>query len=286
MSLSVRVAGQSDLGCVRTNNEDNYGYDWRYGIYVVCDGMGGEAAGEVASNIGVDTVLTYCRELARKKSQRSTDVLFEGVSPRANILANAIQLANRKIRSSVEQNPEQRGMGSTLIATLVEGETYSIAHVGDSRIYLLRKGNIQQLTHDHSLVMEHVRRGLITEEQAQHSQLQNIIVRALGPEEHVEPDLSDLVAEPGDTLLLTTDGLTRHVPDDGILEIIEHASSCRESCVRLIETGKQAGGQDNLTCLVLQFVERPLLSRLIEFGPGEGSPRSFVFRSSVAMTRA
>ncbi len=273
MSLSIQVAGRSDLGCVRSNNEDNFGYDWRCGVYVVCDGMGGEAAGEVASKIGVDTVLDYCRQLADDKERRLAGAQFESVSARANVLASAIQIANQKIRSAAAQNPEQRGMGSTITALLVEGAMYSIAHVGDSRAYLLRKGAIQQLTNDHSLVMEHVRRGLITPEQAQRSEIQNIIIRALGAEDSVEPDLSDLVAEPGDTLLLTTDGLTRHISDDGILEIIEHAPSCMQACEQLIDAGKQAGGHDNITCLMMRFVEKSWLGKLLDGGPGEGSAK-------------
>jgi protein phosphatase len=273
MSLGIQVAGQSDLGCVRSNNEDNFGYDWRYGVYVVCDGMGGEAAGEVASKLGVDFVLDYCRQTVKSKDSGSPSNVFEGVSVRANILASAIQSANHQIRLSAAGNPQQRGMGSTIVAVLAEGGEYSIAHVGDSRIYLLRNGTIQQLTQDHSLVMEHVRRGLITAEQAQHSEMQNIILRALGTEDHVEPDLSDLVAQPGDTLLLTSDGLTRHVSDQGILEIVGHASSCRRACESLIEAAKQGGGHDNITCLILKFEEEAWLKKLFGGGPGEGSPK-------------
>lgn len=271
MSLQIQVAGQSDLGCIRSNNEDNFGYDSRYGIYVVCDGMGGAAAGEVASKIAVDTVLNYCRQSAIDKLEPSGGAVFDGVSARANTLARAIQLANQQIRAAAEQNPENRGMGSTITAVLVEGNMYSIAHVGDSRIYLLRKGAIQQITQDHSLVMEHVRRGLITAEQAEHSEIRNIIIRALGSEESVEPDLSDLVAEPGDVVLLTTDGLTRHIPDAEILEIVTQASSCREACEHLVESAKQGGGHDNITCLLLQFVERPWT--LLGDAPGDETPK-------------
>jgi serine/threonine protein phosphatase PrpC len=273
MSLGIEVAGQSDVGCVRTNNEDNFGYDWRYGIYVVCDGMGGEAAGEVASKLGVDAVLEYCRQAVKSKENRPAPKVFEGVSARANILANAIHLANQQIRSAAAQNLEHRGMGSTIVALLVEDRMYSVAHVGDSRIYLLRKGTIQQLTNDHSLVMEHVRRGLLTPEQAQHSEIQNIILRALGTEETVEPDLGDLVAEPGDVLLLTTDGLTRHVSDERILQIIGQAPSCKEACSRLIDAAKQGGGQDNITCLIVRFVEKSWLGKVFNEGPGEGSAK-------------
>jgi serine/threonine protein phosphatase PrpC len=273
MSLAIQVAGQSDLGCVRSNNEDNFGYDSRYGIYVVCDGMGGAAAGEVASKIAVDTVLDHCRQAAKDRMEASGAALFDGLSVRANTLARAIQLANQQIRAAGEQNPENRGMGSTIAAVLVEGRMYSIAHVGDSRIYLLRNGAIHQVTQDHSLVMEHVRRGLLTAEQAQHSEMQNIIIRGLGSEESVEPDLGDLVAEPGDTVLLATDGLTRHVSDAEILEIVAHASSSRQACERLVESAKQAGGHDNITCLLLRFVERPWLQNLLDDGLDDGAPR-------------
>jgi protein phosphatase len=261
MSLGIEVAGQSDLGCVRANNEDNFGYDWRYGIYVVCDGMGGAAAGEVASKIAVDSVLTYCRRVAKTSL------------PALNVLAGAIHLANQQIRSAAAQNPEHRGMGSTIVALLVEDRTCSVAHVGDSRIYRLRQGTIQQLTNDHSLVMEHVRRGLITAEQAQSSDLQNIILRALGTEETAEPDLTGFAAEPGDILLLATDGLTRHLSDERILEIAGHAPSCKAACTRLIDAAKQGGGQDNITCLMVRFAEKSRLGKVLEDGPGEGNPK-------------
>jgi len=261
MTLSIEVAGQSDVGCVRANNEDNFGYDCRYGIYVVCDGMGGEAAGEVASKIAVDSVLGYCRQVAKTSL------------PALNVLAGALHLANRQIRSAAAQNPDHRGMGSTIVALLVEDRTCSVAHVGDSRIYLLRKGTIQQLTNDHSLVMEHVRRGLMTLEQAQRSELQHIILRALGTEETVQPDLSDLVAEPGDALLLATDGLTRHLSDERILKIVGNASSCEQACAQLIEAAKQDGGEDNITCLMVRFVEKSWLGRVFDTGPGHGDAK-------------
>jgi serine/threonine protein phosphatase PrpC len=273
MSLTVQVAGKSDVGCVRTNNEDNFGYDWRYGIYVVCDGMGGQAAGEVASKLAVDTVLGYFREAGKEKKYPPAGKIFEGVSERASALGNAIQLANHNIHNAAIENPRQSGMGSTIAAVFIEGDQYSVAHVGDSRIYLLRKDAIQQLTNDHSLVMEQVRRGLITAEEAQRSEMANIIIRALGSEDTVEPDLSDLVAESGDTLLLTSDGLTRHVPDEKLLEVVEHAGSLRQACDALIEVAKQAGGQDNITCLLVRFVEKSWLQNMLGGSPGEGSPK-------------
>ena len=153
-------------------------------------------------------------------------------------------------------------MGSTIVAVLVKGNFLSIAHVGDSRIYLLRQGGIQQLTNDHSLVMEQVRRGLITREEAERSEMQNIIIRALGSEEVVEPDLDDLVAQPGDTLLLATDGLTKHVKDDRLLEIVSSARSLQAACDALIQAAKDHGGDDNITCILLRLLDEPWYRRL------------------------
>jgi protein phosphatase len=239
---------------VRTNNEDRFGYDSRRGIYVVCDGMGGEAAGEVASRIAVDAMLDHFRQADR--SARSPIPGFEGVSTRARTLAGAIRFANQAIRNAARQDPTCRGMGSTIVAVLVEGGSYSVGHIGDSRIYLLRNGNIQQLTEDHSLVMEQVRRGLITQEQAQCSEMQNVLDRALGTNDTVEPDLSDMAAEAGDTLLLTSDGLTRHVSNREILQIASSAPSLAQACQSLIEAAKEAGGDDNITCVLLRFVKQ------------------------------
>ena len=255
MALAVEVAGKTDVGCVRANNEDNFGYDSRYGIFVVCDGMGGQAAGEVASKMGVDILLDYFRnEPAAPESQL---VNGQGGSAGARSLANAIQLANRTIYRAGQEQNGRSGMGSTIVAAVVRGNSLAIAHVGDSRIYLVRHGVIQQLTQDHSLVMEQVRRGYITLEQAQKSEMQNIILRALGSEEAVEADIEDLVAMPGDLLLMTSDGLTRHVPDEEILAIVQEPGTLEQACSRLVETAKQRGGDDNITCLLVRIVDRP-----------------------------
>ena len=143
--------------------------------------------------------------------------------------------------------------------------------MGDSRIYLVRQGAIQQLTQDHSLVMEQVRRGYITLEQAQKSEMQNIILRALGSEEAVEADVEDLVALPGDLLLMSSDGLTRHVTDDEILAIVRAPKDLKQTCDELVDTAKQRGGDDNITCLLVRIVDRPwyrnILTKLFNGGP-------------------
>jgi serine/threonine protein phosphatase PrpC len=257
MSLTIEVAAGTDAGCLRANNEDNFGYDRRHGIYVVCDGMGGQAAGEIASRIAVNTVLEHF-DRPRESGRAGSGEALEGISERAKALACAIQIANRAIHEAAAADNSHAGMGSTISAVLVEKKNYSIAHVGDSRIYLLRPGvsSIHQLTNDHSLVMEQVRHGLMTVEEAQQSEMQNIILRALGSEETVEPDLDDLEAEEGDVLLLATDGLTRHMSDNEILGIVKGAPTLQQACDELIRAAKDRGGQDNITSLLLRFTER------------------------------
>lgn len=269
MALAVEVAGKTDVGCVRANNEDNFGYDSRYGIFVVCDGMGGQAAGEVASKMGVDILLDYFRNETDATEIHSAN--GQGSSAGARSLASAIQLANRTIYQAGQEQNGRSGMGSTIVAALVRGNSLTIGHVGDSRIYLVRQGAIQQLTQDHSLVMEQVRRGYITLEQAQKSEMQNIILRALGSEEAVEADIEDLVAVPGDLLLMTSDGLTRHVLDEEILKIVQAPGDLEQACSRLVQKARDGGGDDNITCLLVRIVDRPwyqsVLSKLFFGGP-------------------
>jgi len=273
MSLTVEVAAISDVGCVRKNNEDNLGYDSRYGIYVVCDGMGGQAAGEVASKMGVDTVLNYFREASKTGIYPQIGDVVDSVTPRANRLGSAIRLANEAIHQAAMQHAAHSGMGSTIVSVLVDKGFFSVAHAGDSRIYLIRNREIQQITRDHSLVMEQVRRGLITLEEANASEMQNIIIRALGPEEKVVPDLDDLMALPGDLLLLCSDGLTRHVDDDALLEIANGTVTLSLMAQRMIDAAKEGGGSDNITCLVIRFVDLPWWKRILRMLFGGGSPK-------------
>jgi serine/threonine protein phosphatase PrpC len=257
MSYCVQATGKTDVGSVRTNNEDNFGFDIRCGIYVVCDGMGGAAAGEVASKMSVDAMLTYFREARSKGEFPQLGEPLEGMSPRANALLSSIRLANTAVYETGSRSPSKQGMGSTIVCVLVEGSFFSIAHVGDSRIYLLRNGEIQQLTVDHSYVMEQVRKGMITLEEAARSEYQNIISRALGTSEAVEPDIDEMVAFPGDMLLLASDGLTKLVSDQAMRDIIQAAPTLEQACDDLIQRAKDMGGDDNITCLLLRFVEQP-----------------------------
>ena len=286
MTIAVEVAGKTDIGCVRANNEDNFGYDSRYGIFVVCDGMGGQAAGEVASKMGVDVLLEYFRAggqpaltspaaqipaKAATQKEKETGQLPGAASAEGGVLADAIREANRRIYRAGQHENGRFGMGSTIVAIFVRGNRLTIANVGDSRIYLVRQGAIRQLTQDHSLVAEQVRLGYITPEQAQQSEMRNVILRALGAEPEVEPDVEDLMVVPGDLLLMTSDGLTRHVGDQEILATLIAAPGLEVACARLIQAAKDRGGDDNITCLLLKVVERPwyksIFNNLFSGGP-------------------
>lgn len=263
MKTVIQVAAKTDVGSVRTNNEDNFGYDIHSGIFVVCDGMGGHAAGEIASRIAVNTILDH---FGQRRRRAGADVVGRGiheVSNRANDLANAIQLANQAIRHVSSHNPQQTGMGSTIVALLSEGNQFSIGHVGDSRAYLIRGGFVYQLTTDHSLITEQVRRGFITIDEAEYSKMQNVIMRALGAEESVEPDLGDYEFASGDVLILCSDGLSRYVKEESIVEVIGLASSLDTACDELIALAKGGGSDDNITCLLLRASEQSWHDRLI-----------------------
>jgi len=253
MSLSVQVAGRSDVGCVRTNNEDNFGYDAEHGVYVVCDGMGGQAAGEVASELAVETVLDYFRRYSGAGSYPQVGEKFDDISANANALASAVQAAGLRVLQEALEHPGRQGMGTTMVALFVREGKASIAHVGDSRAYLLRDGEIRLLTADHSLVMEQVRRGLMTLEEAERSSMQNIITRALGSEDGGEPDVQDVPVATGDIFLLATDGLTKLVKEQELREITSSASSLEKACDALIAAARAAGGDDNITCLLVRI---------------------------------
>jgi len=270
MGLTVEVAGKTDIGCVRKNNEDNLGWDQRLGLYVVCDGMGGALAGEVASKMGVDLMLDYFREGKQTGVYPDFGEFSDGISPAGKHLSSAIRRANVAIYEAGQAKQSQHGMGSTIAAVLVEDNFLTIAHAGDSRIYRMRDGVLEQLTQDHSLVMEQVRRGLITLEEAEKSDMQNIIIRALGSEETVEPDVQDLIAFRNDLYMLASDGLTKLVKDDLIKLILESSPGLQVACEDLINAAKERGGDDNITVLLLQLVDEPWYQRLLNFLLGGG----------------
>jgi serine/threonine protein phosphatase PrpC len=209
----METGARTDLGRVRKNNEDCYQIEPSLHLFVLSDGMGGEAHGEVASGLAVETVVNHCREAENNRATPTFGDLRPDVSERTNRLASAIQLANRKVFEAASANPQNRGMGATIVAAWIEEQRLSLAHVGDSRAYLLRAGSLDQLTADHSLVAEKVRIGILTPQQAEASELQSVLTRAVGTHSAVDVDADEQMLLAGDTLLLCSDGLTRMVTD-------------------------------------------------------------------------
>jgi PPM family protein phosphatase len=235
------AAAVSDCGCRRPSNEDAYGFSVEYGIYVVCDGMGGAAAGEIASSLAVEEMM-----------RRLTGDGRDNSAPLEEAVGQAIAAANQVIYSRAQNNFQISGMGTTLVGLATEGSRALAFNVGDSRCYRLRNRHLEQISLDHSLVQEQVRLGRMTSAEAQRSPMRNVITRALGTQKSVTPDLFELAAEPGDLFLLCTDGLTGELTDELIESLLALDLPLDELCARLVKAAKEAGGHDNITCLLVR----------------------------------
>jgi protein phosphatase len=238
--VRIAVSALSDVGCVRTDNEDAFGYEETLGIYVVCDGMGGMASGEVASSHAVAAILNSFAASAASGLPVSTRLL------------RAINTANLDVWEN-GQIPENKGMGTTAVVAALDGNKLILGNVGDSRAYILQDDQCVQLTVDHSYINELIRNGLLTIDNAQNADLQgmeSVITRAVGVAAEVQPDFYSVDLKPGIGVLLATDGLTRYVVQDAIASILA-ASTFETACPNLIQMAKQRGGQDNITCILL-----------------------------------
>jgi PPM family protein phosphatase len=236
----IEQAGRTDVGRQRSANEDSLVV--RPPLFAVADGMGGAKAGEVASAVAVDAV-----EGAQESSE-----------PTEAQLANIVREANRRIYDLAVADESRRGMGTTLTLAKLHGDEVSLAHVGDSRAYRLRGGELEQLTRDHSLVAELERSGQITPEAAEHHPQRSIITRALGPEPDVEVDTYTLTGRDGDVFLICSDGLTSMISDDEVASILRSAGSLDEAADGLVRAANQSGGKDNITVILFRLGEGEL----------------------------
>lgn len=242
------VAGLTDPGLTRPQNEDAMLIEAP--LYAVADGMGGHRAGEIASRVALAELLAA--------APRSVD---------AKALARAVRSANRAVIESASKSHTRTGMGTTLTAAMVDGTYVAVAHVGDSRAYLLHSGQLMRITEDHSVVADLVRQGSITEEDARFHPQRSVITRALGSDPDMIPDVYEVNAAPGDRLLLTTDGLTGMIPDDYIAEILLQERNPDEAAAKLIEAANRAGGYDNITVVLVDLDDTPARS----LAPAKGS---------------
>jgi PPM family protein phosphatase len=248
--VRVDIGARTDVGRSHTHNEDSYRVVKELGLIVISDGIGGQAKGEVASSIAVDSVARHCAHTGAATSAGRD--LAPNLSPRTRHLANAVRWANRKIRTAASSNPEYANMGATVVAAWLDGEQLSLVHVGDSRAYLFRAGELKQLTRDHSLAAERARRGFITKTEAETSTLQNVLLRALGIEDKVQLEADEVALQRGDMVLLCTDGLTHMVSDAELTRVLRSGESAQDATDRLVELANANGGKDNITAVVLR----------------------------------
>lgn len=251
MAITILHAAHSDTGRKRLHNEDRYCLDATLGLYLVCDGMGGSNAGEVASALAVETIHRHINEASQNQDLPISGPADPSVSPATNRLASAIRLANDVIHHESMKQPEWAGMGTTVVAALVTNELLSFAHVGDSRLYLVRHQTLQPLTLDHSWVAEQVRSGIMTENEAERSPRRNLVTRALGVARHVDVTIGETPLQPGDRLLLCSDGLTKGVRSEALLASFLHKDDMASLTRHLITMANEAGGEDNTTVIAL-----------------------------------
>jgi serine/threonine protein phosphatase PrpC len=252
--VRISSGGKSDVGQQRENNEDSFRIVEALELFVISDGMGGEAHGEVASALAVETVVKYCMDAAQDAGPAPAAANENPAwSMDTKRLFQAAHLANKKVFESAAAHPERQGMGATLTAAWINEQKLSIAHVGDSRAYLLRTGALQQLTNDHSLVAEQVRRGMMTASEAEHSEMQSVLLRALGTQPEVEVDAEEHTLFPRDILLMCSDGLTRMVTEPEIAGTLQAEPDPGKAAEKLVALANENGGADNVTVIVIRM---------------------------------
>ena len=251
--MKVTGAGLSHVGKRRKTNEDSFHIDPERGLFILADGMGGHAAGEVASKLAVDTIQKFLR-ISDADSEITWPFEFdESLSEGGNRIRAAIRLANREIVHHIQHKQDHRGMGTTVVTAVVAEDSCLIGHVGDSRAYLIRDGKIQQLTSDHTFVNEQVQKGFMSPTEAQHHPARNILTRAVGSAEELDVDLTETRLESGDLILLCSDGLSSMVDDEAILQtLLKHPGDLDAGCRSLVALANENGGLDNVTVVLIR----------------------------------
>ncbi len=241
MDIRIRAAAASDIGRVRRTNEDAFGFDLERGLFVVCDGVGGTAAGEVASRTAVDCMLS--------RFPQTIAEYHEGGSE----LHRAIQAANRFIHQAAMREPAYGGMCTTIVAAHFDGARMWIAHVGDSRAYLLRRQSLHRLTDDHSQLAQVLREGerRVTPQQA--LRWDSILTQAIGASDFVVPAVTMVQVQLGDCFLLATDGISKTLTNSEMLSLLLATSTPEQACGQLVAAANGAGGHDNATCVIVEI---------------------------------
>jgi protein phosphatase len=249
-SFTLQYGATSDTGLKRRHNEDRFYADLTLGLYLVCDGMGGHQAGEIASEKAVEAIRDHIAAASLHAGYPLVGVYRPEFSAPTNRLASAVRAANLAIYQESLRQPCYAGMGTTAASILISGHVLSIAHVGDSRVYLIRDGTVQALTTDHSLISEQVRFGLLNAEEAHHATHKHVLTRAVGVAATVDVELAEVSLLSGDLLLLCTDGLSGVTPAQ-ILQVTRAYSDPQMLSDQLIALANAAGGDDNITAVVV-----------------------------------
>lgn len=250
--MHVIAAGMTDIGCVRKHNEDNYLLAPKLGLYLVADGLGGHAAGEIASQIVVERMGEFISQTAEQ--DRTWPMEYDIQLPYdGNRLKTAILLTDQAILDDIRQFPERESMGSTVVACLVGEGKANIVHVGDSRAYLLNAQGIRQITRDHSWVAEQIESGILTPDEARKHPFRNVITQALGNGGELDVAIQECPVQPLDRILLCSDGLSGMIRDSDIWSIVQQSDDLEDACQRLIDRAKENGGEDNITVVIVGF---------------------------------
>ena len=254
--MKVTYQALTDVGRKRKGNEDSLFVNPEQKLFVVADGMGGHAAGEIASSIAVDSINEFVCLTGGDEEITWPFGLDETISYDGNRLKTAVRFANKKVLEATKEKSEYEGMATTVCAVLVDDAVANLAHVGDSRVYLMRDGELSQLTSDHSWVNEQILSGVISPEQARSHPLRNVVTRALGGKADLQVDMQAHEIEAGDVLLLCSDGLTTMIPDDEIARVMrESGGDIEKAAQALVDAANAKGGEDNITVLLLKFEE-------------------------------
>jgi len=254
--MKITYKAVSDVGRKRKGNEDSLFVNPEQHLFVVADGMGGHAAGEIASKVAVESINEFVCLTGGDEEITWPFGLDENISYDGNRLKTAIRYANRKVLEATKEKSEYEGMATTVAAVLVDGDTANLGHVGDSRVYLMRDGEITQLTSDHSWVNEQIQSGVISPDQARTHPLRNVVTRALGGKPDLQVDMQQHKAKAGDMLLLCSDGLTTMITDEDIARVVREAGGDVEKAAQaLVASANAKGGEDNITVLLIRFDE-------------------------------
>jgi len=251
LTLQVKAAGLSDVGRTRAHNEDSFNIDLDHGFFLVADGMGGHGNGEVASSLTIEAASDFLRrgeieslEVADKGTETST----------SRTLRSAIEAGHDRVVRAVTEDEALAGMGTTVVGLMLGPSSVSVAHVGDSRAYLLRDGGLNLVTADHTWVHEQVRAGYLSQAQARTHPLKSVVTRAIGGEHDVDVEVQEIAVESGDLFLLCSDGLTTMLSDDEIRSLLLTDQDLEDRCAALVDQANACGGVDNITVVLLDFL--------------------------------